>query len=41
MAVTTAGTLVNLGVVPRHQVRLVTEEVSLWLGNLGVALQKK
>ena len=28
MAATTAGALVNLGVVPRHQVRLVTQEVS-------------
>lgn len=41
MAVTAAGTLVNLGVVSHHQVQLVTEEVSLYLGNLGVALQKK
>lgn len=41
MAVTTAGTPVNLGVVSRHQVQLVTEEVSPWLGNRGVALQKK
>lgn len=39
--VTAAGTLVNLGFVSHRQVQLITEEVSQYLGNLGVALQKK
>lgn len=31
----------QLGVVTRHQVQLITEEVSSYLGNLGVAPQKQ
>lgn len=41
MALTTAGTSTWKLLYARHQVQLITEELSTWLGNLGVALQKK